>query len=367
MRLRFAVIGLAIVAASTIAGAQQRSVFRSEANYVEVDAVVTDAQGHFVTGLTPADFVVREAYKPQPLDIVEYVNLGSKGTAPVGPVAETRVSSGLGLQPKDLKGRIYLLYFNLADTPALAEVGAQARLFIEDFVEPGDLVGLWNSDAMSQTLTFTTDKKELLQSLPPLGHVASGGVSHSGAQIGKLDDAVAFLAGIQGRRKALILFSPGWPATSFGQWGTNAAASIPWAGLPGPITSGIVPLSGPSWNTPSDVTGRADVQIYTVDSRGLAAAPLWGRTHQQLSAGLDEMTWSTDMLRSIADETGGLAIFNTNDYRQGFARIVEDNSRYYVLGYSSAIKDRNHRFIPVDVKSTRPGLTVRTRKGYFTQ
>jgi VWFA-related protein len=73
------------------------------------------------------------------------------------------------------------------------------------------------------------------------------------------------------------------------------------------------------------------------------------------------------MLRSIADETGGLAIFNTNDYRQGFARIVEDNSRYYVLGYSSAIKDRNHRFIPVDVKSTRPGLTVRARKGYFTQ
>jgi len=365
MKLRFAIIGLAIAAASTVAGAQQRSVFRSEANYVEVDAVVTDAQGHFVTGLKPADFVLREAYKPQSLDIVDYVNLGSKGTAAVGPVVETRLRSDLGLKPSDIKGRIYLLYFNLADTPSLVEVGAQARLFIEDFVEPGDLVGLWNSDAMSQTLTFTTDKAELLKSLPPTGHIDSGGVSHSGAQIGKLDDAVEFLGGIQGRRKALILFSPGWPATSFGQWGTNAAASIPWIQAPGGPVGLRIPL--PSWNSPSDVTGRADVQIYTVDSRGLVAAPLWARTHQQLSDGLDAMNYSTDMLRSIADETGGLAIFNTNDYRAGFARIVEDNSQYYVLGYSSAIKDRNHRFIPVDVKSTRPGVTVRSRKGYYTR
>jgi VWFA-related protein len=367
MKLRFVTVVVAFLAASAIAGAQQRPVFRAEANYVEVDAVVTDQQGHFVTGLTPADFELREAYKPQRIDLVDYVDLATKGAGGTGPASAVRVRSNLGLQPGDLNGRIYLLYFNLADTRSPIEVGAEARLFIEDFVEPGDLVGLWNSDAMSQTLTFTTDKAELLKALPPLGHVAAGS-AQSGNQISKLEEAVDFLSGIQGRRKAMILFSPGWPATTFGPWGTNAAASVPWVGQPGgPAVVPGRPILSPSWDTPSDIAGLADVQIYTVDSRGLAAAPMGPRNAQQLSPALDVMTRSNDMLRSIADETGGIALFNTNDFRAGFARIVADNSRYYVLGYSSAITDRNHRFVHLDLRSVRPGLTVRARKGYYTR
>lgn len=367
MRLRFAAVCLAVLAASAITVAQQRPVFRAEANYVEVDAVVTDQQGHFVTGLTPADFVLREAYKPQRIDIVDYVNLPTKGSrGATGPTSDVRIKSGLGIESSDLSRRIYLLYLNVPSPQSLIETGQQARQFIEDFVEPGDMVGLWSSDAISQTLTFTTDKREMLKALPPLGHLAAGS-GLSGREIGKLDDAVEFLSGIQGRRKALILFSAGWPSTTYGPWGTNAAASIPWTGVGGPAVTPVGRIMSPFWDTPSDITGMADVQIYTVDSRGLAAPPLWARTHEQLSAGLDAMTSSTDMLRSIADETGGLAVFNTNDYRAGFARIVEDNSRYYVLGYSSAIKDRNHRFIAIDLRSARPGLTVRARKGYFTR
>jgi VWFA-related protein len=362
MRFRFAVSLLAVVAASVATGAQQKSVFRAEANYVEIDASVTDQQGHFVTGLTPADFVLQENYKRQPIDVLDYVNLGA-GAAPAG--SSVKVRSDLNSQLADLKGRVYLLYFNLSTPQSLVDVGAQARVFIQDFVQAGDMVGLWNSDAMSQTLTFTTDKAELLKSLPPEGHTTAGGVQ-SGKEIGKLGDAVAFLSGIQGRRKALILFSPGWPAANFGQFGSNAAASIPWTNTTPGGSTNTGPIT-PSWNTPSDITGRSDVQIYTVDSRGLMAPPMWPRNHQQLAAGLDSNVWSVDMLRSIADETGGLAIFNTNDYRPGFARIVEDNSQYYVLGYSSAVKDKGHHFVPVEVKVKRPGLTVRARQGYFTR
>jgi len=363
MKLRFVVIPLAVAAASAVAGAQQKSVFRAEANYVEIDASVTDHQGNFVTGLKPTDFVLQENYKPQRIDVVDYVDL-TQGAAKPTPGSEVRVRSDLSSQLSDLKGRVYLLYFNLSTPQSLVEVGAQARIFIQDFVQDGDMVGLWNSDAMSQTLTFTTDKAEMLKSLPPEGHTTAGGVQSS-KEIGKLSDAVAFLSGIQGRRKALILFSPGWPAANFGQWGSNAAGSIPWTNTTPGGSNNTGPIT-PSWNTPSDVTGRSDVQIYTVDSRGLNGPPIWPRGHQQLSAGLDSNVWSTDMLRSIADETGGLAIFNTNDFRPGFQRIVDDNSRYYVLGYSSAVKDKGHHFVPVEVKVKRPGLTVRARKGYFT-
>ena len=55
------------LSAGTPASAQPASppTFRSEARYVEVDAVVTDRDGHVVRGLTRDDFQALEAGKPQ--------------------------------------------------------------------------------------------------------------------------------------------------------------------------------------------------------------------------------------------------------------------------------------------------------------
>jgi len=39
-------------------------------------------------------------------------------------------------------------------------------------------------------------------------------------------------------------------------------------------------------------------------------------------------------LISIAHETGGRAIYNTNDLRAGFADIMEENRGYYLLAYN---------------------------------
>ena len=71
-----------------------------------------------------------------------------------------------------------------------------------------------------------------------------------------------------------------------------------------------------------------------------------------------------DSLRVIADETGGFAVLNQNDFRTGFSRILEDNSSYYVLGYYPTNDKRDGRFRNIDVKVLKPGLRVRARRGY---
>ena len=49
--------------------------FQVEVNYVDVDAIVTDEKGNFVTGLTRDDFEVFEDGKPQKVEMFSYVEL----------------------------------------------------------------------------------------------------------------------------------------------------------------------------------------------------------------------------------------------------------------------------------------------------
>jgi hypothetical protein len=86
---------------------------------------------------------------------------------------------------------------------------------------------------------------------------------------------------------------------------------------------------------------------------GIGLASLW-----------DEARAAQDSLRVLADETGGFAAVNSNDFSTAFQRIVDENSSYYVLGYYPANEKRDGRFRKIDVRVARPGLTVKARKGY---
>jgi hypothetical protein len=79
---------------------------------------------------------------------------------------------------------------------------------------------------------------------------------------------------------------------------------------------------------------------------------------------LSEMQVSQDSLRSLAEETGGIAAVNANSLTPAFERIVDGNSRYYVLGYYPPTHPRDGRFHKIEVRVSRPGLKVLARKGY---
>ena len=80
---------------------------------------------------------------------------------------------------------------------------------------------------------------------------------------------------------------------------------------------------------------------------------------------LTDIRVSQDTLRTLAEETGGFAAVNTNDLSSAFGRIVDANSRYYVLGYYPPTQARDGRFHRIEVRVKRPGLQVRSRRGYL--
>lgn len=69
-------------------------------------------------------------------------------------------------------------------------------------------------------------------------------------------------------------------------------------------------------------------------------------------------------LRKIAEETGGgyFELIETADLGQTFSRVAEELRSQYLLGFAPAILDgRLHK---LDVRVSRPGMSVRARKTY---
>ena len=168
---------------------------------------------------------------------------------------------------------------------------------------------------------------------------------------------VRWMDQIHGRRKALLFVSEGLDYdlnTAFGD------------GFVSSVLDDVRQLIS--------AASRADVNIYSIDPRGLAAGggddiDISNLPSSNITLGhgtaMDEMRMSEDSLRILADETGGFAVLNQNDFDAAFKRIVADNSSYYVLGYYPANEVRDGKLRKLKVLVDRPGLTVRARNSYM--
>ena len=71
-------------------------------------------------------------------------------------------------------------------------------------------------------------------------------------------------------------------------------------------------------------------------------------------------------MRTLAENTDGLAVVEGNDLDRGMRRISDDLTSYYLLGYNSTNAKLDGRYRSVKVRVKQPGITVRARQGYRT-
>ena len=115
-----------------------------------------------------------------------------------------------------------------------------------------------------------------------------------------------------------------------------------------------------------DVANRSNVSIYPVDSRGLAASdtPIGSGRERSPAAEINRVRRRVEGLRTLAVDTDGIAVINTNDLDTGLKRIVADMSSYYLVGYYTKNAKLDGRFRKITVRVKRPGVNVRARRGY---
>ena len=428
LALTIAVAGAAVVRAQAPRDSQGSPsvTFQVEVDYVDVDVVVTDEQGNFVRGLTRDDFDVSEDGKPVKLDTFSIVEIPVQrfdatrfgGRALIEDVKSNRAV---------LDGRFYVIVLDDVGTAPLRSSFTirAAREFVEKHFAANDTAAVvYTSGRRERSQEFTSDRALLLAAIDKFQGIklrssvmdkldgyyqdlalAQGISAQSGEPVDPTSDAVRsassfsrgqvypnrtydtndmergqralgvlgqlksyaeFLENVRGRRKAMVLFSEGIDYPVHDIFGAHEATNVIRA------TEDAIAAAA-----------RANVNIFAVDPRGLvgltseyielnrpnaelfnvaARDPRFGMQPQ--TALLAEMRQTQDSLRTLAEQTGGIAVLDTNSFASSFDRIVQANSLYYMLGYYPPNHPQDGRFHKIEVRVKRPGLRVLARKGY---
>ena len=399
MKLYARIAALFILTAGATLGAGQTQppvpqppTFKVEVDYVEVDALVTDQRGTFVRDLKKEDFQVLEDGKPQTITTFSIIDIPTEranrplfASQPIEPDVKTNA------QPFD--GRIYVMVLDDLHTTfgRSQRVKAAARQFIERHLGANDLMAVVHTSGPTDASQEFTGSKRLLLAAADrvMGRkVASStvtrteeyyrqqnlGMRQAGSPVNdpeeaergfnarsslrELKEVADWFGNVRGRRKTILFVSEGIDYDITDVFNNRSASMI----------------LDETRDTIAAAT-KSNVSIYGIDPRGLTSLGDESIEVQSFpddtSLGIGQSSFqkeiqlSQDSLRVLSEETGGFAVVNKNDFSTAYDRIVRDNSSYYVLAYYPPNPKRDGRFHRIDVRVTRPGLTVaRARRGY---
>jgi VWFA-related protein len=378
---------------------RQQPVYRSGAELVEVDAIVTDRSGRFIRDLRLDEIEVLEDGRPQRLQALYLVDRG------------TAFEASAGLKPTDaplaagtpVRRAFFFLFDQEHLTPgSLNRVRAGVERFLSsDFRDGQDLASLYATGAAGQ-VRMTTVREELLRSVRAVkfrGDVASRLADLrewprlvSEVEALRIDqgDAAILKAAVMracadepspycAEQADALLREKSKRLTRDAESAINRTLQALAA-----AANGLAPLQGrktlvfmtegffadaqrAALRSLTGAAGRAGVAIYVIDARGLdkLGRPIQeGRSPD--SDGLVAAAFDTreDPGDQLANGTGGLVIRNMNDGAKAMASIAADTGTYYVIGYAPEDRTLDGRFRPIEVRVKRDGVVVRARRGY---
>ena len=401
------------------------AVIRIEVNLVQVDAVVTDAKGRAVTNLTPDDFEILQDGQLQKLTAFEFVTVKDRAASLDGlRLSIEPPSPVVGVPPppqrtmlkrEEIRRTIALVVDDLAlSFDSVVRVRDSLKKWVNYEMEKGDLVAVVRTSAgMGSLQRFTMDKDALSAAIdliryqpgrvgvssftpttgapPPLVDLETGEVvtnpetgevvrdfidtsvfedevehAYTVGSLGAIQYVVRGLRDMPGR-KSLILFSE----------------SMKFTFLEGDSLVRSAALTNATSETRirklADEANRSSVVIYAIDPRGVINT---GLTAEDNTSGMSDreiarigsnrtqrLIESRDGMVILSQRTGGLFVHDNNDMTASLRQAVDDGDGYYLLGYQPELstfdETRRSAFHSIKVRVKRPGLTVRSRTGFF--
>src|ERR1700744_2813987 len=372
-------------------GATGTYTFSVKSQVVVETVVAKDKQGEFIEGLTAKDFSVTEDGVPQTIRFCEHQDLTDATPVPIAPpgseeiklyktLARTQIAPESAGNERYKNRRLLALYFDMSAMRPADQLRAltAAEQFLRTKMTTADLVSIMRYQGGSVDILqdFTADRNKLLSILQTLivgegqgsaetiddastadTRAAFGqdesefNVFNTDRQLSALQTAAKMLGQLN-EKKSLIYFASGLRLNGI----DNQAQ------LHATVDSAI----------------KAGVSFWPIDARGLVAmAPLGDATQGSPgNAGIysgaaaqatnDNFKLSQDTLFALAGDTGGKALFDTNDLTRGIVQAQQSVSDYYILGYYTTDTVENGRFRRVKVSLNEDqGANLGYRQGYF--
>jgi VWFA-related protein len=368
-------------------------VLRTNTRLVVVDVVATDGKGRLIEDLKPGDLNMLEDGKGQKINNFTFhppgqtlINVSSRLPVNVVTNAPAFQASSLNVMLLDTLNGGFAEHAYVKDQ--LLKYLSRAQL-----VRPLALFAM--EDHLVMLHDFTTDtsalKRVVEKFTPPARNnnaetvesrasaFTTHGDFHSSERsiattLNQLNALAKTLTGYPGR-KNLIWLSESFPINLFPDSTANGASAICTgcgggtgraAGVgamqtaSGPSNLGRSSLEGTGEGAykdyamlikkVSDALMNAQVAVYAVDAGAV---------------GKDERIASHVTMNDMADRTGGRAFINTNDLVASMSSSVDDGSTYYTLEYYPENKKWDGQFRSIQVRSSRPGVNLRYRAGYY--
>jgi len=374
------------------AGEQDNYTLSVKVQLVVETVVVKDKQGNPIHGLTAKDFALIEDGTPQSIRFCEHQALteNAKPLAASKPetedihiykkLARTQIAPETMDNERYKNRRLLALYFDMSAMrpPDQLRALSAAEQFIRTQMTSVDLVAIlrYNSASVDILQDFTSDRNKLLSVLQTMivgegqdsaEDVDDASSADTGAAFGQddsefnifntdrqlsaLQTAANMLGQVQ-EKKSLIYFAGGLRLN-----GVDNQAQL---------------------HATVDAALKAGVTFWPIDASGLVAeAPLGDATQgSQGNSGIYTGTaasavrtnfqYSQDTLYALASDTGGKAMFDSNDLDRGIVEAQDAISDYYVIGYYTTNANRDGKFRRVRISlAGNTEAKLEYRQGYY--
>ena len=308
---------------------------RVEVELTTFEVIALDKKGNPVRNLKKEDFQLYEDGKKQEIYGVDEV------------VAESTVSS-LGVNPFDEsalhRGKTVLLVFDdTSINPQYIQASREsARNFVLKHMRSQDVFAV-ASYGMSLQIhqNFTGNREEVLQAIAkPAAANAGGGGIYFENLLRSFEQINPSLAKIKGQKNIIVY------AQSSVSQSPLPAQMVFSRGMRGPVaTGGTLEYT---YKNLIESARKANVVFYMVDPGALVGSSSTG--------GLS--------IRSLAAESGGFSILETNNLDQELDKLDEQISNYYVLTFQSNNPKHEGAYRKLDVRTELKGVVLKHREGY---
>jgi VWFA-related protein len=358
------------------------------ANIVLTNVVVRDKKtGAIVKGLKASDFTIIEDKKPQRIASFDYQNvddaavLNEKSTISGKATIADMLERNFAASPEQLKDhRLIVLFFDLSsmqDEDIDRAVDA-ATDYVNKQMAPADLVALVSmATGLSMDQDFTSDKAALLKGLAKYNGDDETGFANgtTGTTDATSDDTSAFAAddteynSLNTDRELLAI-----RAISKSLERVDQRKSMLY--FSGGLTKNGIENQA-SLRAATNEAAKANLAIYSVDTRGLQALPpvgdaskgsLRGNSAYSGAAATAQLTanfGSQETLSTLATDTGGKFFSDSNDFGPAFQQVQHDTEAYYILGFHSTNTARDGSYRHLTVKVDRNDVKLEFRPGYY--